>query len=167
VREFRLAAEHVERFGPGTAHIIAMVTAEGDPLAGRGWGLTFDDDHCAATALIASAEIAALGYPDADPSGTWIALTAAMVRTLAAAQVKGPITGIRPTVASDLNVLHRYCDAYFDAVLEFDLFSRRLMERLVPDDLVAVRFAVAEAYDQTPGPGAGRPLSAPATTTSP
>jgi hypothetical protein len=36
-----------------------------------------------------------------------------------------------------------------------------MLERIVPDVLLACTFTIAEAYDQTPGPGAGRPIEAP------
>jgi hypothetical protein len=70
---------------------------------------------------------------------------------------------VRPFEEADRPVLERYCDEFFDDVLEVDLISRTMMDRLVPDELVACTFTITEAYEQTPGPGAGRPLDETAT----
>jgi hypothetical protein len=148
-------------FAAGSAHIVGLVTAAGAPFVSRGWGITFSPDGSHGTVLLGATEVEALGYPAGDPRGSMIAMTCTHVRSLRSAQIKGPIESVRPGDAPDRAVLDRYCDQFFDAVLEVDMISRTLMERLVPDEIVACTFAIVEAYEQTPGPGAGRTLGTP------
>jgi hypothetical protein len=138
-------------FESGSAHIVGFASDDGMPFATRGWGMRVAEDGSRATILLGATEV----------RGSLIAVTCTDVRTLRGAQVKGAVLSVRPFEEADRPVLERYCDEFFNDVLEVDLISRTMMERLVPDELVACTFAISEAYDQTPGPGAGRPLGAP------
>jgi hypothetical protein len=161
VNDFIVDDTVVELYAAGSAHLVGLVTADGQPFATRGWGISFAPDRRTATVLIAGPEIGRLGYPDDDPTGSTMAMTCTHVATLASAQLKGPIRAVRPTDPDDLALAEEYCDAFFTAVLEVDFIARELMERLRPDVLVACEFEIVEAYDQTPGPGAGRVLGTP------
>jgi hypothetical protein len=140
-------------FESGSAHIVGFVSDDGMPFATRGWGMRLAADGDRATILVGTSEV----------RGSRIAVTCTSVRTLRSAQVKGAIESVRPFEEADRPVLERYCDEFFDDVLEVDLISRTMMDRLVPDELVACTFTITEAYVQTPGPGAGRPLDETAT----
>jgi hypothetical protein len=135
-------------FESGSAHIVGLVKDDGTPFATRGWGIRVAADGSRATVLLAASEVL----------GSAIAVTCTHVRTLRSAQIKGTIESVRPTDDADRAVLERFCDEFFTDVLAVDLISRAMMERLVPDELVACTFTIVEAYDQTPGPGAGRVL---------
>lgn len=152
--------EWVDLFEGGSAHIVGLLRADGTPCATRGWGIRISDGT-EARLLLGATEVAALGYPGDDLTGSTIALTCSDIATLRSAQVKGPVRSVEPPTAEDLRVKQRYCDGYFDAVLRVDLISRALMERMEPDDVVACTFTIEEAYEQTPGPGAGRRLGTP------
>jgi hypothetical protein len=138
-------------FESGSAHIVGLVREDGTPFATRGWGIRLAPDGSRATVLLGAGEV----------RGTFIAVTCTSVATLQGAQIKGPIESVRPANDADRAVLEQFCEEFFADVLAVDLISQAMMERLVPDELVACTFAIVEAYDQTPGPGAGRVLGTP------
>jgi hypothetical protein len=142
----------------GSAHIVGFVTAAGAPLAGRGWGLTLSGTGTSGRALVNAHDVEQLGHPWSEVVGTWIAVTGADVLTLRSAQIKGPVTALEVATDDDWATCARFCDQFFDDVEVVDSIPRWMMERLVPEALVAVEFQVVEAYDQTPGPGAGGAL---------
>jgi len=78
-------------------------------------------------------------------------------------QVKGTRISGRAANAQDLPLLRRYLQA-----MEFEICSIGYRAELVHamlafqlEDLVAISFVPAQAFDQTPGPKAGSPLAAP------
>ena len=153
-----LDAGVIELLESGCALIVGLVTAEGHPVAGRGWGLTLGDGGTRGRVLVGPADLELLGHAWADVVGTWIAVTGCNVLTLSSAQLKGPVSAIEPATPTDQELCDRFCDGFFGDVGQVDLIPRWMMERLVPPSLVAVEFGVVEAYDQTPGPGAGGEL---------
>jgi hypothetical protein len=148
----------IELLESGCALIVGLVTADGNPLAGRGWGLTLHDGGTRGRILVNPLDLARLGHGWPQAVGSWIAVTGANVLSLSSAQVKGPITALEPADDGDWGTCARFCDRFFDDVEIVDSIPRWMMERLVPGELVAVEFEVVEAYDQTPGPGAGAQL---------
>jgi hypothetical protein len=141
-----------------SGHVVGMVTATGAPSVTRGWGVRIVDGGRRATLLLSTAEVAALGHAGDDPTGTAIALTATDIRTLRTVQVKGVIDLVEPADDDDLQLLAGYRSEFFAVVNELDMLSVELLERIVPDRLTACSFDIREAFDQTPGPGAGRSL---------
>jgi hypothetical protein len=89
-----------------------------------------------------------------------LAATATDVATLRSVQAKGPLVAVEAATDDDLAAVAAYKDSFFDAVLATDNVGRDLMERMVPHTFVAATFDVEEAYDQTPGPAAGKAVSA-------
>lgn len=148
----------IELLESGCALISGYVRADGAPFAGRGWGLSFAADGRTGRLLVPPRDLALLGRPDDDVTGTWIAVTGAHVLTLESRQVKGRVLGVGPATEADLEHSRRYCDDYFAKVFIIDDVPRHLMERMVPNELVALTFTVEEAFDQTPGPRAGRTI---------
>ncbi len=144
----------------GSALIVGLVTADGRPLAGRGWGMTVLDGGARGRVIVDPRDLDRLGHGADGVVGTWIAVTGADVRTLSSAQLKGPITAVEPADDADQETCARFCDEFFGAIEEVDGIPRWMSDRLVPPSLAAVEFAVTEAYDQTPGPGAGAALQA-------
>jgi len=142
----------------GTAHVAGLLRADGRPFVTRAWGMAVDVDTGAGRVVLSAAEVAVLGYANDDLAGMPIALTATDVRTLRSIQLKGPVVGLDPVDEADRARVAAYCDDFFTAVAETDGIPPVLMARTIPDALVACRFVVTEAFDQTPGPGAGRPL---------
>jgi hypothetical protein len=142
----------------GTAHVVGMLRADGRPFVTRGWGMCIDDATCTGRIIVSGVEVAALGYGDNAIAGAPVAVTATDVRTLRSIQLKGPVIGFEAVTDDDRERVAAYCDDFFTAVVETDGIPPVLMARTIPDDVVACRFEITEAFDQTPGPGAGRPL---------
>jgi hypothetical protein len=149
----------IELLESGCGLIVGLVTADGRPLAARGWGLALAEGSQRGRVLVGARDLETLGHGWEATIGTWTAVTGANVLTLHSVQLKGPITGIEPADEADLERSTRYCDDFFHDVAVVDSIPRVFMERLVPAELVACDFEVVEAYDQTPGPGAGSQLA--------
>jgi hypothetical protein len=152
-----LGSDVIDLLESGCSLIVGLVTADGQPRAGRGWALSIAADRRHARLLLAAADVDGLGHAPGAPIGK-VAVNGADVLTLRSVQLKGPIVGVEPADDRDLACMARHCDGFFDAVAVVDSIPRYLMERLIPDDVVACTFEIVEAFDQTPGPGAGQPL---------
>jgi hypothetical protein len=138
----------------GSALIVGTVSLDGAPHALRGWGADVESrDPCRVRVLIdvheeqAQADLAA-GRP--------VAVTAADVVSLWSVQLKGTSTGVEPARDGDAERVGRYVDAFFEDIEATDGTPRSVLERIVPDGVVAFGFEVTAVYDQTPGPDAGR-----------
>jgi hypothetical protein len=153
-----LEADVVELLESGCALVVGFVTLDGAPYATRGWGLTLLEEARTARLLVGTADLAALGHRQGGLLGTMIATTGANVLTLRSAQLKGPIIAVESAGHDDHRRMSRYCDAFFSDVALVDDIPRRLMERLVPEEVSVCTFTITEWYDQTPGPNAGKPL---------
>lgn len=138
----------------GSAHLVGLVTDDGMPYAARGWGAVCDRSTNRVHVLLATVEVGEAGGPAL--VGSPIALTATDVRTLVSYQFKGRIERLSELTDADHIVFENYCDDYYRAVMEVDLISRELMERMEPDELIVCDMLVDSVFDQTPGPGAGR-----------
>jgi hypothetical protein len=141
----------------GCALIVGTVSVDSEPHATRGWGASVLPGDDARVRLLLDADES--GVLDNLTSSGAIAITGADVRTLRSVQVKGRFGASEPAADDDRTRARRFCDAFFGAVVATDGTARELLERLVPDDYVACTIAIDEVYDQTPGPGAGAPLT--------
>jgi hypothetical protein len=133
-----------------------MTMADGSPLPMRGWGAAVHDSQPVLRVLLDAADVDRLVDGGSELVGSWIAYTTAAVRTLTSFQLKGRISVVEPATDQDRRTYARYVDEYYTAVLEADFIRREMMERMEPENLVAIEFAVEELFDQSPGPGAGR-----------
>lgn len=149
-----LEPEMIELLESGCALIVGLVTPSVTPLATRGWGLTIGTGDEPSRLLVTAADIAGL-EPTASLVGRWLAVTGCHIRTLRSMQLKGPIASVEAPTELDEARADRYCDAYFESVLEVDNIPRHMMERTRARAVVALTFELHEVYDQTPGPGAG------------
>jgi hypothetical protein len=152
-----LGGDEIELLESGCSLTVGLVMAGGQPRAGRGWGLSIAADRRHVRLLVNAADIDGLGHALGAPIGK-IAVNGADVLTLRSVQLKGPVLDVGPADETDLARMATHCDGFFDAVAVVDSIPRYLMERLVPAEVVACTFEITEAFDQTPGPGAGQPL---------
>ena len=133
---------------------MGTVSDDGEPHAGRGWGLdVLDDGELATVRVLLDARDQVTRANLAD--GGAVAITAGDVRTLRSTQIKGRSQGIEPAAPDDPERAGRYCAAFMVDIMETDGTPRELLERIVPLELVACRVVVEDRFDQTPGPGAG------------
>ncbi len=143
----------------GCSTIVGLVTATGEPFATRGWGTeVLPGERARVRVLVGAGALAALGHAPGDEGGFAIAVTGASVLTLRSVQLKGTARAVEQPDEDDLARSRRFCDDFFADVEATDGVPRRLMDRLVPADLLVCEVDVDELYDQTPGPGAGEPL---------
>lgn len=139
----------------GSALIVGAVAVDGAPYAARGWGLdVVGEAPCRVRLLVDAADdrlVELLGR------GRPVAVTAADVVSLRSVQLKGTSQGVEPSDdPADRDRLGRYVDAFYADIEATDGTSRAVLDRLTPDDVLAVGIEVADVFDQTPGPGAGR-----------
>jgi hypothetical protein len=77
-------------------------------------------------------------------------------------QVKAPCAQIVPVEPADRRILRAYRDAFFAEIhsLGYDeRFSRALASGAIDEEAVAVTFEPVAAFEQTPGPEAGKQLA--------
>ena len=141
----------------GSGLIVGTVGSDGEPHALRGWGAdVVGRDPCRLRVLIDAHEETAVAQLAA---GRPVAMTAADVASLWSVQVKGTSLGVEPARAADDERVGRYVEAFFHDVETTDGTPRVVLDRLVPDAVVAFTIEVTEVYDQTPGPDAGRAVA--------
>jgi hypothetical protein len=140
----------------GCGLIVGLVRPDGVPFPFRAWGLdVLDASAGTVRVLVPAGELARVGVDRDELAGASIAVTGSDVRTLHTVQLKGTIDAVSDVGPDDLKRARRHTSAFFDVIVELDQIPRASLERMVPVDYVAVALTVAEAYDQTPGPGAG------------
>lgn len=88
--------------------------------------------------------------------GAPFALIATHVPTLRSMQMKGVITGIRPATEAERPLIEACTDG-FATDLAGTGYPLEVVRRLVNWPATAIEVALDEVFDQTPGPGAGRP----------
>ena len=141
----------------GCALLVATVMPDGEPFATRGWGLTVLDAARGEVRILLDAEdaesIALLA------AGARVACTATSVIDLRSVQLKGRSTGVDVATAADRARAGEYTEAFFADIEATDGYARPLLERLLPRDYVPCTVLVEELFDQTPGPGAGKPMT--------
>lgn len=145
----------------GCALIIGTVGVDGQPHAGRGWGLDLVPDGDGSQ----GGDVAGRLVVDAGDAvtvenlaaGSKVAITATSVRTLHSLQMKGRALGIEAADGADHARAGRYCDAFFTDILETDLTDPLVIRRMTPTAYAVCTFSIDEVFDQTPGPHAGAP----------
>jgi len=144
----------------GCALIIGTVRADGEPHAGRGWGLDVvvdAGDRAEVRLLLDADDLTTIELAAADGA---MAITAANVRTLRSVQMKGRSLGLAAPAAGDDERARRYVDQFFTDIEDTDGTSPELLAAFEPSGFVACNVEIVERYDQTPGPGAGAPIPA-------
>ena len=142
----------------GCGMLVGRATEDGEPVATRGWGCTVLEnapDQVRLRVLLSLDD--ERGHSLARP-GDQVAVTATSVSTLRSVQVKGAILAVEPGSADDAARCAAYCEDFFGDIHEIDGTPRELTDRLTPSGVVAWVVEAHEAYDQTPGPGAGLPI---------
>ena len=139
----------------GCALVVGTVAPDGSPYASRGWGLTLTPATAGPVRLLLDAgDAVTLANLRREGDGR-VAITGADVVTLRSFQLKGRVVAIEDADDADRAKVDRYCDDFFNDIEATDGTPRVLTERLRPAAYVAVTVEVEEAFDQTPGPGAG------------
>jgi hypothetical protein len=138
--------------GP-SAQNVATADGDGSPIIGRAWGLRVDRGRSVRALVGADSATAAnlqvdsrIGVLVIDLGSYW------------SVQVKGRVSAVEPPTAADRDVYDVYVREFAAALIEEGRTTP--LDEALPAAIVAVTFYVDSVFDQTPGPDAGRSLTA-------
>lgn len=143
-----------DMFLGGAAVIVATVGSEGRPVITRGWGPQYEE----ASSTLTLAVTAPAGSPtlaNLESSGA-IAVTVSEPLTYRTVQLKGVVEHVGAPSQDDRTRAYEHLDRFVAEVAELGITTGA--DKLFLGDLRVVRFPVAELFDQTPGPDAGKRL---------
>ena len=146
--------EAIEFLESGCALIVGTARPDGEPHAGRGWGLDVISPGARPELrlLLDAGDETTL---ELVAGGGTMAITATSVRTLRSVQVKGRSLGLAAPAEEDAGRARRYMDEFFHDIQDTDGTPDLLLTHFEPLSFVACVVEVHERFDQTPGPGAG------------
>lgn len=153
-----LSVEHIAMIRKGVSAIVASRDAQLRPSLMRAMAADIRDDGGLVTALVARSQAVQL-LQDIAATGA-VAVVFSEPLSHRTVQLKAASAQMRPADAGDLPLLERYrasMEQEIGAVGHPAAFVRAMLAWRL-DDLVAVEFAPEQAFDQTPGPRAGRAL---------
>lgn len=143
---------------------VSIVAASRDghnvPTLVRGLGCRLSRDRRQVTILLRASQSSCL-LADLRANGS-IAVVFSEPSTHRTLQLKGSGASVGPLQRGDVGLLARYRDAMVAEICPLG-YAEALIRAMLAcpvDDAVAVTFRPAQAFSQTPGPGAGRPLPA-------
>jgi hypothetical protein len=139
----------------GVATVVATRDDRMRPSLQRGWALTVSDDGREVTVCV-PATPGSQARENLESSGA-VAITCSRPTTYRTVQVKGNVVAIRDPTPEQRGAAEAHADAFSQEVEKLGL-PPDTGRRMFDTDLVSVTIAVAELYDQTPGPTAGARL---------
>jgi hypothetical protein len=155
-----IAADQAAFIQGGVGMSAATCRSGALPNIARATGCRVSADRSVVTLLLAATPGAAV--LDDIRRGAAIAVVFTQPSTHRTLQLKGDDARIVALEPGDVDLVESYVRAFAADVAPFG-FSEAYMRALLAcpqDDLVAVRFTIAAAFSQTPGPRAGEPLAA-------
>lgn len=154
-----LSREHVAMIDKGVSAIVSSCDAQLRPSIMRAVGSAISPDGRSITVYLVRQQSRQL-LQDIAATGR-VAVVFSEPSTHHTLQVKAPAARARAMDDSDVPVLTRYLESMEReiALVGFAPALTRAMLAHRRDDVVAISFEPVEAYDQTPGPRAGSPLS--------
>lgn len=156
----RLDADHA-RFIQGGVSVV--VAARNERLVAdvvRGCGCRVSRDRRKVTVLVDPARAGSV--IDNVGANGHIAVVFSQPSTHRTLQLKGTDAHVAPCTPADLRVVRRHLEAWvadMQAIGYAPAFSRAVHGEGA--DLLAITFSIAAAFEQTPGPAAGRQLARP------
>ena len=140
--------------------IVASRNAQHRPHLMRAIGLRVSADRRRVTVLMTRSTSKPV-LDDIQANGA-IAVVLSEPSTHATAQVKGTDAVVEPIAAGDLALVEAHAERFADELAPLG-FSRALAHAILDrgdGDAVAVSFTPTQAFEQTPGPRAGRAIGA-------
>jgi hypothetical protein len=143
----------------GSALIVATVSPDGEPRAARAsaWSVV-DPAARRVRVAVGSDDPVLVANLTADRAVGYLSVTGADVATLRSVQLKGRVVMIEEPNPVDLDLVARHTDAFVAKIEVTDGHAPEVVRRFLPTSVTMVEMVVEEAYDQTPGPGAGAVL---------
>jgi hypothetical protein len=147
---------------PGVSITAATRDERNVPRIGRCLGCRVSEDRSTVTVLVPSSQYQP--FFDALRATRAIAVVCSLPSTHRTMQLKGSGAVIEPPARGDAEIVASYIDSFVIelAALGYSDDLVRAYHWCDPAELRAVHFMPAEAFEQTPGPGAGAPLARPA-----
>jgi hypothetical protein len=139
----------------GVAVIVGTCDASLVPAVSRGWGPVLSADG-ARLSLCVDAPAGSATWANLH-AGSLLAVTLSRPTSYLSVQLKGPVTSLAEPDAEALGVVAAHLESVTAETTAIGV-PPTLMRALSTTELLAVAIEVAERYDQTPGPGAGRAL---------
>jgi hypothetical protein len=139
----------------GVAVIVATRDGELRPQLSRAWGPALSEDGERLTVCVETA-------PDSSmarnlESGSPAAAMLARLTSHTSVQLKGAVVEVATPTPDRLEAVTRHVDGFVAETAGVGV-PEPLARALVGLDLLTVTITVAERFDETPGPDAGRPL---------
>jgi pyridoxamine 5'-phosphate oxidase-like protein len=136
----------------GVAIVLATRDDELRPEVTRGWGPLAGEDGTDVSLCVAAAPGSAT-LANLKANGA-IAATFSLPTSYRSVQVKGEALELGEPALEQVARVEEHVAAFVEQVEQVGI-PREMARRFVDPELVAVRFAVRELFDQTPGPRAG------------
>ncbi len=155
-----LDTDHAAFLQRGVSISVGACDVSGQPCLARATGCKVSDDMRRVTVFI-SATQATQVLAGIRANGA-IAVVFSEPSTHRTLQLKGRDAAVSGLNGADMLIVERYASAFARelAPLGFEESVIRTLLACPPADLVALSFTPSEAYLQTPGPQAGKPLRA-------
>lgn len=151
-----VVAEQAAFLEGGVAILVGSADAVNVPHAARAWGATVLDGGSSVRLLLPSD--ASVLWANLRATGE-LAVCFTDVATYRSIQVKGRVRALAEAATpDDMATWERYRERFFSAVEVGSGVPRSMVSRLAPAAVQPAVLEVSEAYEQTPGPVAGRSL---------
>ena len=154
------AAAFLDR--PGISITAASRDAKNVSRIGRALGCRTSSDRKTVTVFVASSQYQA--FFDALQASRTIAVVFSLPSTHRTMQLKGSDAAIGPLAPGDAEIVARHIEDFVEELgrLGYSRDMVRAYHWCDSTEIRAVAFTVSQAFEQTPGPGAGAPLARPA-----
>jgi len=152
---YRIDDELKEFLESGVALLLGTASNDGIPHSTYVWGMRVADDRTSGSIYLERAR-SSDAVADLE-ANRMVAVTAASPVSYRSVQLKGHFSERTEATAADNAWVERHRDAF---LVETSLVGDppRSIRNLWMDDLIRLDFNVERAFDQTPGPNAGREL---------
>ncbi|HVU71484.1 MAG TPA: pyridoxamine 5'-phosphate oxidase family protein [Mycobacteriales bacterium] len=148
------AARLEELFADGSAVMVVTRDDDHNPHVTRGWGGVVDAENGRLDLCLTTSDDLMV-VPDLEANGA-IAVTVAHTATYRAMQVTGTVEWIGEITEDDRARIARHVEQFTAQVVRAGLPPT--IARIAGERFVAVRIAVQQCFEQTPGPKAGSAL---------
>jgi hypothetical protein len=155
-RPVNLTDAHLALLAGPLAVQVAAATARLAPLASRGWGVEFDAEGCLVFVLLeAQTELLRAAIAETRKA----AVNATHPLTLASLQFKGEVIEMAEPDHAAREVVDRRTAQFGEALAVMGIDPAKARGIAHPGPARRLVLRVREVFDQTPGPGAGKPLA--------
>lgn len=156
-----MLADDLTAFNEAGASInLGLADDDGRPMALRAFGLAvLRVEPLRIRVLVPGRPLAAIRRGPAS-TGFPIAVTSSAIVLFRSIQLKGTVAELRLATEEEVAAAQVLFDQVVAVLARIEGHPPEAVARMFPADLLACTVEVREAFDQTPGPGAGRAIGA-------